>query len=85
MGAIKSAAEVGIAGHVVTGLPILFDVMRGLGDEKINPADNRIKGHKGTRATVSVALPVEFESGLSLTAASMLTWAIKNTLNVILV
>jgi MipA family protein len=77
MGEIKSAAEYGVFGHVVAGLPLTFQIARESGDGKADARDFSIKGSGGTTARLGVELPLEISEAMRVSISPYLQWADK--------
>lgn len=77
LGEIKSSAEFGVFGHVVAGVPINLQIMKGAGDSKPDSKDFSIKGHGGTRAELGVEIPWKITEQITLSFSPSLSWADK--------
>jgi MipA family protein len=77
LGEIKSSAEFGVFGHVVAGIPINLQIMKGAGDSKPDGKDFSIKGHGGTRAELGTEIPWKLNEALTLSFSSSVSWADK--------
>jgi MipA family protein len=77
LGEIKSSAEFGVFGHVVAGIPINLQIMKGTGDGKPDSNDFSIKGHGGTRAELGTEIPWKLNESFTLSFSSSLSWADK--------
>jgi MipA family protein len=77
LGEIKSSAEFGVFGHIVAGIPINLQIMKGAGDGKADSKDFSIKGHGGTRAELGVEIPWKITEQITLSFSSSLSWADK--------
>jgi MipA family protein len=75
LGEIKPSAEFGVFGHVVAGIPISLQIMKGLGDNKADAGTFSIKGHGGTHVELSSEIPFEITKSLSLSFTPSLSWA----------
>jgi MipA family protein len=75
LGEIKASSEFGIFGHVVVGIPLSLQIMRGSGDGKQNVKDFSFKGHGGTRIEFSSEIPVPLTSDLTLSISPSISWA----------
>jgi MipA family protein len=77
LGEIKSSAEFGVFGHVVAGIPINLQIMKGAGDGKADSKDFSIKGHGGTHAELGTEIPWKLNESLTLSFSSSVSWADK--------
>lgn len=77
LGEIKSSAEFGVFGHVVAGIPINLQIMKGTGDGKADSKDFSIKGHGGTHAELGTEIPWKLNESLTLSFSSSVSWADK--------
>jgi MipA family protein len=77
LGEIKSSAEFGVFGHVVAGIPISLQIMKGIGDGKADNKDFSIKGHGGTHAELGTEIPLKLNESLTLSFSSSVSWADK--------
>jgi MipA family protein len=77
LGEIKAAAEFGVFGHVVAGIPISLQIMKGTGDGKPDSNDFSIKGHGGTHAELGTEIPWKLNESLTLSFSSNVSWADK--------
>jgi MipA family protein len=77
MGEIKSAAELGVFGHVNAGLPIMLAVVRGSGDGKADTKDRSVRGHGGTRIELSTEFPWQISSNFGLSFSPNIVWGDK--------
>lgn len=77
LGEIKAAAEFGVFGHVVAGIPISLQIMKGAGDGKPDSNDFSIKGHGGTHAELGTEIPWKLNESLTLSFSSNVSWADK--------
>jgi MipA family protein len=77
LGEIKASAEFGVFGHVVAGIPIQMQIMKGAGDGKRDGKDFSIKGHGGTHAHLGTEIPWELTKELSLSFSAGVNWADK--------
>lgn len=75
MGKIKSSAEVGVFGHYVLGVPLSLEIVRGLGNGKVNATNFSVDGHKGTRVELGAEVPYEVTSALTLSVSPNLSLA----------
>jgi MipA family protein len=75
LGEIKSSAEFGVFGHIVAGVPISLQIMKGAGDGKPDSKDFSIKGHGGTRAELGVEIPWKITEQITLSFSPSLSWA----------
>lgn len=78
MGEIKAAEEYGVFGHVVAGIPIKLQIMKGTGDAKPDAKNFSIKGHNGTYAQLGTEIPCSITTDVSLSFSAGLNWADKN-------
>jgi MipA family protein len=77
LGEIKASAEFGVFGHVVAGIPINLQIMKGAGDGKADNKDFSIKGHGGTHAELGTEIPWKLNESLTLSFSSSVSWADK--------
>jgi MipA family protein len=77
MGEIKSTAEFGVFGHVVAGIPISLQVMKGSGNGKPEGANLTTKGHGGVHATLGTEIPLKLSDQITLSVSANLSWADK--------
>ena len=77
MGEIKSAAEIGVFGHVTAGIPLTFAVIKGSGDGKADAKNGSIKGHGGSRIELGAEIPWQISSNIGLSFAPNIVWADK--------
>jgi outer membrane scaffolding protein for murein synthesis (MipA/OmpV family) len=75
LGEIKTAAEYGVFGHVVLGMPIRAQIMKGSGDGKPDAKDFSVKGHGGTHASIAAELPIPVSDSVTFSISPNLTWA----------
>jgi MipA family protein len=75
MGEIKPSFEVAAFGHVVLGVPLSLQVVKGFGDGKPDAKDFSIKGHGGTRVELLSEIPIEITKSFSLSIAPGVSWA----------
>jgi MipA family protein len=78
LGEIKAAGEVGVFGHIVLGVPLSLQVIRGLGDEKQDSNNFSFKGHRGTRIEFGSEIPFKLSEALTLSVSPGISWADKN-------
>jgi MipA family protein len=77
MGEIKAASEYGVFGHVVVGIPINLQIMKGAGDGKPDTKNFSFKGHGGTYAHLGTEIPCEITKDVGLSFSAGLNWADK--------
>lgn len=77
MGEIKAGTEVGVFGHYTVGVPIMFELVKGSGDGKADAKSQQIKGHGGTRFTLSTEIPWQVNSALGLSLSPNIVWGDK--------
>jgi MipA family protein len=75
LGEVKPSAEFGVFGHVVVGVPISLQIMKGTGDGKADAKDFSFKGHGGTHIELSSEIPWEISKSLSMSFSPSLSWA----------
>jgi MipA family protein len=77
MGEIKPAAEYGVFGHVLMGLPLTFQLARESGNGKAGVRDFSIKGSGGMTARLGIELPLEISQAINVSISPYLLWADK--------
>jgi MipA family protein len=77
LGEIKASAEFGVFGHVMAGIPIHLQIMKGAGDGKPDGKDFSFKGHGGTHAHLGTEIPLELTKELGLSFSAGVNWADK--------
>jgi MipA family protein len=77
MGEIKATEEYGVFGHVVAGIPIRLQIMKGSGDGKPDAKNFATKGHAGTHAQLGTEIPCAITTDVGLSFSAGLNWADK--------
>ena len=77
MGEIKASAEFGVFGHILAGVPISLQIMKGTGDGKPDSNNFSIKGPGGTRAELGVEIPWKLDEQFTLSFSHSVSWADK--------
>jgi MipA family protein len=77
MGEIESGTEIGLFGHYTVGVPIQLEWVKGSGDGKADAKTQKIKGHGGSRFTLSTAIPWQVSNDFTLSFSPNIVWADK--------